>query len=233
MNFPAIIFVGIMFAGALASVSNYQDAATTTPANKSVDTPQSDATPPAQAQPATPSSEQEAPPAKPVRKKPAAKSKSTAKTHPKKPATSNCNNASDASGSQPASGSAAPQPSAPSDSASSTAGGAKTGTSTNCPPSKIIVQQGGTSEPSIQLVPGGSQGSGQRDTANQMLGTAEANLKKISEQRLSTNQRDMVTQIRQYIEQSKAAQDDGDLERARTLAWKAQLLSQELVKPPQ
>ena len=35
------------------------------------------------------------------------------------------------------------------------------------------------------------------------------------------------------MEQSKAAVGGGDLERARTLAWKAQLLSEELVKPAQ
>jgi hypothetical protein len=33
------------------------------------------------------------------------------------------------------------------------------------------------------------------------------------------------------MEQSKAAMSQGDLERARTLAWKAQLLSDDLVKP--
>ncbi len=105
---------------------------------------------------------------------------------------------------------------------------------TNCPPSKVIVQQGGTSEPSIQLGGGaGSATSPQRDTANQMLAATEANLKKISEQQLNSNQQDMVTQIRQFMQQSKAAVADGDLERARTLAWKAQLLSDELVKPPQ
>jgi hypothetical protein len=105
---------------------------------------------------------------------------------------------------------------------------------TNCPPSKVIVQQGGTSEPSIQLGGGaGSTTSPQRDTANQMLAATEANLKKISEQQLNSNQQDMVTQIRQFMQQSKAAVADGDLERARTLAWKAQLLSDELVKPPQ
>jgi hypothetical protein len=98
----------------------------------------------------------------------------------------------------------------------------------------VIVQQGGTSDSSIQLA-GGAVGtkSPQRDNANQMLAATEANLKKISGQQLNANQQDMVTQIRQFMQQSKAAVVDGDLERARTLAWKAQLLSDELVKPPQ
>jgi hypothetical protein len=94
----------------------------------------------------------------------------------------------------------------------------------------VIVRQGGTSDPSIQL--GGSgTASHQKDTANQMLAATETNLKKIAGQQLSSNQQEMVNQIRQFMEQSKAAAGDGDLERARTLAWKAQLLSDELVKP--
>ncbi len=102
-----------------------------------------------------------------------------------------------------------------------------------CPPSKVIVRQGGTSEPSIQLAggAGGNQASQQKDTANQMLDTTQANLKKVDERQLNSDQQDMVKQIHQFMDQSKAAVDAGDLERARTLAWKAQLLSEELVKP--
>ena len=102
-----------------------------------------------------------------------------------------------------------------------------------CPAPKVIVQHGGTSEPSIQL--GGSAGSetpDKRNTANQMLGTTDANLKQIAGRQLSATQQDMVNQIRQFMDQSKAAVVDGDLERARTLAWKAQVLSEELVKAP-
>ena len=134
--------------------------------------------------------------------------------------------------STPATGGQAATGSAPSNSAPPplAAGSA----ATNCPPSKVIVQQGGTSDSSIQLAGGaGGTKSPQRDTANQMLAATEANLKKISAQQLNANQQDMVTQIHQFMQQSKAAVADGDLERARTLAWKAQLLSDELVKPPQ
>ena len=106
---------------------------------------------------------------------------------------------------------------------------------TPCPPRKVIVRQGGTSEPSIQLAGGtpGDQTSHERDKANQMLGAARANLKKIAESQLTPNQQDMVNQIHQFIDQSRAAVNAGDLDRARTLAWKAQLLSEELVKPKQ
>jgi len=97
----------------------------------------------------------------------------------------------------------------------------------------VIVRQGGTSEPSIQLAGGPAPGqtSTQRDTANQMLDATEANLKKIAGKPLTSNQQEMVNQTRQFIQQSKAAVEAGDLERARTLAWKAQVLSEELVKP--
>ena len=66
-----------------------------------------------------------------------------------------------------------------------------------------------------------------------MLGATETNLKQIAGRQLTSSQQDMVTQIKQFMEQSKAAAADGDLDRARTLAWKAQVLSQELVKPSQ
>lgn len=64
-----------------------------------------------------------------------------------------------------------------------------------------------------------------------MLETTDANLKKIAGRQLNSNERDEVSQIRQFMSQSKTAADEGDLERARTLAWKAQLLSEDLVKP--
>ena len=101
----------------------------------------------------------------------------------------------------------------------------------NCPPEKIIVRQGGTAEPSIQLA-GGDQASQKRDAANRMLESTEVNLKKISGQQLTAAQQDTVSQIRQFVDQSKAALSAGDLERGRTLAWKAQLLSEDLVNPP-
>ncbi|HKH99920.1 MAG TPA: hypothetical protein VJ999_12495 [Candidatus Sulfotelmatobacter sp.] len=104
---------------------------------------------------------------------------------------------------------------------------------TPCPPAKKIVRQGGASDPNIQLAggPGGQQASQERATANQMLGATEENLKKIAGRKLSSNQQDVVNQIHQFMEQSKTATAAGDLNRARTLAWKAQMLSEELAKP--
>jgi len=101
---------------------------------------------------------------------------------------------------------------------------------TNCPPSKIIVRHGGTSEPSIQLA--GDQTPKEREATNQMLTATDANLKKLEGRQLTANQQDMVGHVRQFMQQSRTAMDGGDFARSRTLAWKAQLLSEELVKPP-
>ena len=104
----------------------------------------------------------------------------------------------------------------------------------NCPPPpKIVVRQGGATEPSIQLAGGRvtGQASDQKNAAIQLLGQTEENLKKISGQQLSSEQQDTVTQIHQFMQQSKAAAANGDSERARNLAWKAELLSEDLVSP--
>jgi hypothetical protein len=64
-----------------------------------------------------------------------------------------------------------------------------------------------------------------------MRAATEANLKKIADRQLTPAQQDMVNQIQQFMDQSKNSVQSGDLDRARTLAWKAELLSEELVKP--
>ena len=115
----------------------------------------------------------------------------------------------------------------------SSGGNAEPVRSANCPPTKVVVPRGSSPEPTLQLAggPGGDQAAQQRTTANQMLEAAAQNLKKIEGRNLTSDQQGMVNQIRQFMEQSKTATTAGDLDRARTLAWKAQLLSEELVNP--
>jgi hypothetical protein len=137
--------------------------------------------------------------------------------HKKKPAAPDCTPA-------PASSTGAPPSSQTNPPASQNA-------STNCPPKKVIVREGGSSEPSVQLVGGG--GGDQTRSTNQLLESAQENLKKVDGHELSSTQQDSVTQIQQYVQQSKTAAAAGDSDRAHTLAWKAQLLSQELIKPQQ
>jgi len=111
--------------------------------------------------------------------------------------------------------------------------GAATETPKPCPPQKIVVRKGGITEQSIQLAggSGGDQATQKRNAANKMLAATEGNLKQITGRQLSTAQHDSISQIKQFVDQSKSALASGDLERAQTLAWKAQLLSEDLIKP--
>jgi hypothetical protein len=215
----------------ITSISQSAAAASANQTSNAAETQSKEATPPAQ----TPANTSQPPSATPSAKTSSGQNvpKTTKPRRKKKVVPSDCKNAPAAVG-QAAPDSSSPNPAA----ADPPATGNTPGTASppiNCPPSKVVVKQGGSSEPSIQLAggAGGKQTSQERDTAKEMLGTTEANLKQISGRQLSSAQQDMVTQIRQFMEQSKAAVADGDLDRARTLAWKAQVLSQELVKPSQ
>lgn len=70
-----------------------------------------------------------------------------------------------------------------------------------------------------------------QSSTNQLTAATEENLKKIVGRQLSSSQQEMVTQIKQFMTQSKAAIAAGDPERGHNLALKAHLLSDELVKP--
>lgn len=99
-------------------------------------------------------------------------------------------------------------------------------------PTKTIVRNGSTPDPTAQISPSLTQGqaSHQRQNTTHLLAATDANLTKISGRQLSSSQQDMVNQIRKYMEQAKAADATGDLQRAHNLALKAQQLSNELVK---
>jgi hypothetical protein len=87
-------------------------------------------------------------------------------------------------------------------------------------------------EPAIQLKGGTDADDASQQRSTEQLTTAtEENLKKIVGHQLSASQQDTVSQIKQFTEQAKAAVAAGDPERGHKLALKAQLLSEELVKP--
>jgi hypothetical protein len=102
-----------------------------------------------------------------------------------------------------------------------------------CPPPKVVVKDGGSDEPTIELTRGTSeqQASQQRYTTEQLRAATEENLKKLAGRQLTPSQQDMVTQIKQFMDQAKSAVADQDLERGHSLAMKAHLLSEELLKP--
>jgi outer membrane biosynthesis protein TonB len=99
-------------------------------------------------------------------------------------------------------------------------------------PEKKVVRNGGTADPVVQLAPGMSaeQASSQRQNTTQLLAATDANLKQISSRPMNSSQQDSISQIRKYMEQAKAAEQAGDVERAHNLASKALLLSDDLVK---
>jgi hypothetical protein len=99
-------------------------------------------------------------------------------------------------------------------------------------PTKRVVRNGSTDDPTAQLAPGESrnQASHQLQTMNQLLAGTEVNLKKISGRTLNASQQSVVAQIHQYMDQAKQAAADGDPQRADNLALKAHLLSEDLAK---
>jgi hypothetical protein len=102
-----------------------------------------------------------------------------------------------------------------------------------CPPPKIVVRNGGTSEGTVQLSGGSSAGkeSPRRAGTDKLLGSTEEALKKIDSLQLDSTQQQTAKQIHQYVVQSKTALAAGDLDLAHNLALKAHLLADELLKP--
>jgi hypothetical protein len=227
MTLAALLLVATMCAPSAAQTANQESTPQSVPEAKPSEAAatQDQATAPTAQNPPAPS---QAPPAKAKSTKtPSGQTHpTTTRSHHKKRVLPPCESA-------PAAGQVATGANSTTADSPATGPTAPAETPSPCPPSKVVVRQGGTSEPSIQLAGGtaGDQTSHQREVANQILGSADANLKKIAGHQLTSTQQDTMNQIRQFMGESKAAMDAGDLERARTLAWKAQVLSEELVKP--
>ena len=216
----AILFFGVI---SLSSVDGWSVAPSSQPQDSSATAPGTPATPPRQTEsegtkPSTVQAPASKPKASTVRKKQYRKKMHPAAACDPTPANS------ESSGSDPAV--PAPQP-----------GGVQTSSTPQapkpCPPPKIVVRQGGISEQSIQLA-GGSAGEAatqKRDAANRMLAATDDNLKQITGRQLATAEQDSLSQIRQFVDQAKAALTAGNLERAQTLAWKAKVLSDDLMNP--
>jgi hypothetical protein len=95
------------------------------------------------------------------------------------------------------------------------------------PPEKADTPQ--TSVGQISPGPTSADASHSQISTEQLLQGAEANLNGITRQ-LSKDEEAMRAQIREFINQSHKATTENDLARAHTLAVKARLLSDELVK---
>lgn len=97
---------------------------------------------------------------------------------------------------------------------------------------KVVVRHGGTTEALPQMAPVAPerQESSERRKSGQLLTATEANLKNLGDTKLAPEQQATVSQIRQFMEQSRAALDAGDLTQGYNLASKANVLSGELNK---
>jgi hypothetical protein len=95
-----------------------------------------------------------------------------------------------------------------------------------------VVRHGSTGEPTAQLAPGMTpeQALHHRQATEQLLSSTEGNLLQLAKRNLNQGQQDTVSQIRNYMAGSRSALQDGDLPRARTLASKAHLLVDDLLR---
>jgi hypothetical protein len=98
---------------------------------------------------------------------------------------------------------------------------------------KKVVTHGGTDEPTTQISPSMTEQQAAKTRSNTavLLNETESNLQKLSGRSLTADQKETADQVRQFVEQSKAADQSGDLQRAASLANKAKLLSDALIQP--
>jgi hypothetical protein len=99
-------------------------------------------------------------------------------------------------------------------------------------PRKVVVRRGGALEPTAQIAPDipPEEALKQRQKAEEMLVAAEGRLKVLAGRTLEPAQQETTTQIRNYMEKARSALKDGDTQRGHTLALKAYLLADDLMK---
>jgi hypothetical protein len=99
-------------------------------------------------------------------------------------------------------------------------------------PRKIVVREGGASEPLAQIAPGITPAEATREhqQAARLLSSTEDRLKQLAGRTLDIRQQETVGQIHNYLDGARLALKEGDVGRANTLAEKAHLLAEDLVK---
>ncbi|MBZ5615323.1 MAG: hypothetical protein LAO23_15040 [Acidobacteriia bacterium] len=99
-------------------------------------------------------------------------------------------------------------------------------------PRRIVVREGGATEPAEQIVPGMTpeEATRQRRSAEQWLASTGDQLEQLAARTLDARQQETVGQIHNYIDGARTALKEGDVRRASTLAQKAHLLAEDLVK---
>jgi hypothetical protein len=99
-------------------------------------------------------------------------------------------------------------------------------------PKKIVVREGGASEPAAQIAPGmtPTEAMRQRQNAEQWLESTDQQLKQIAGRKLEAAEQETVGQIHNYVEGARSALKENDVRRASTLAEKAHLLTDDLMR---
>jgi len=100
-------------------------------------------------------------------------------------------------------------------------------------PTKTVIRNGSTPDPTVAISPDLSDQEASRklNSTDRLLASADANLKQIASRPLSAAQEDTVKQIKVYMEQARTAAKNGEVQRAYTLANKANMLSADLAAP--
>ncbi len=99
-------------------------------------------------------------------------------------------------------------------------------------PRKIVVREGGADDPAAQIVTGMTvqEASSERRETEKFLDAAEENLRRVTGRTLDAQQQETISQIHNYVERARSALKEGDISRGHTLALKANLLADDLVK---
>lgn len=102
-------------------------------------------------------------------------------------------------------------------------------------PTKTVVRNGSTPDPTVAISPDLSDQETSRklNSTDRLLASADANLKQIANRQLNSAQEDTFKQIKVYMEQARTAAKNGEVQRAYTLANKANMLSADLAAPKQ
>jgi hypothetical protein len=97
-------------------------------------------------------------------------------------------------------------------------------------PNKVVVRNGGAKENPGQIEPGVTTATAEQQRAStaQLLARTDANLKRVGARQLTKAEQNTMEEIRAYMSQAKMASDRGDTTRAKMLANKARLLSDDL-----
>jgi hypothetical protein len=99
-------------------------------------------------------------------------------------------------------------------------------------PRKVVVREGGAREPAAQIAPGmtPAEAARQRQNAERLLGVTDGQLRQLAGSNLGVRQQETVGQVRNYMDGARSALKEGDVRRANTLAQKALLLADDLVR---